>query len=769
VNRRLAIRAALFSAVAVLALAVLALVSAVLWYGPELPTLERVTDYRPRQPLQVFTQDGVELAQFGSERRQFMRVELMPQRLKDAVLAVEDWHFREHRGISVRGLARAFVANLTGGVPQGASTITQQVARTFFLSTRRTPERKIKEALLALQIEKQLNKDQILELYLNQIYLGQRAYGFAAASSVYFGKPLGELSIAETAMLAGLPQNPIYANPITNAERARKRQLIVLGRMRKVGLIDEAAYKVAAGEKLAFKRALQVDVHAEHVAEMARRAVFERFGERAYNEGFRVHTSLRALDQQAAFTATRKAVLAHDRKQPYRGPEDDNELPTQEGDLERAAAQALKEHRDDDELRVAIVLQASPKEVLVQLATGEAVRISGEGLRRAIGAKGLMLKRGSVIRVTQDAGKEPVSRDTPWSITQWPEAEAAFVALDPRTGRVRALVGGFDFQRQPFNHVTHAWRQPGSSFKPFLYSAALEERVMPDTLINDAPLTTADGGTPAWNPKNSDGRYDGALSLRDALARSKNMVSIRVLQQVGLARATAWSARFGFDAKKQPDNLTFALGAGSVTPLQVAGGYAVLANGGHRVTPVVIERITDAKGTVLFEAPAAPSLGEATRVLPARNVFITNTLLAEVTRNGTASRVTTQLKRSDLYGKTGTTNDAVDAWFAGFHPSLVAVAWIGHDEPRSLGVGESGGGLALPAWIDYMARVLRDVPVAALEVPEGVSTVATDSGQFWRYAEWAEGGSVQRIGLDEAAATAPAAAASQAEPGRNPP
>jgi penicillin-binding protein 1A len=409
VNRRFVIRAALVSAVCALALAVLGLVGAVLWYGPQLPSLDAVTDYRPRQPLQVFTQDGVELAQFGSERRQFVRVEVMPQRLKDAVLAVEDWHFREHFGISLRGLARAFVANLSGGVPQGASTITQQVARTFFLSTRRTPERKIKEALLALQIEKRLNKDQILELYLNQIYLGQRAYGFAAAATVYFGKPLGELSNAETAMLAGLPQNPIYANPISNAERARKRQLIVLGRMRTVGLLDDAAYKVAVNERLVVKRALQVDVHAEHVAEMARRAVFERFGERAYNEGFRVHTSLRALDQQTAFSATRRAVLAHDRKQPYRGPEDENELPADDKDIDRAAAQALKEHRDDDELRVAIVLQASPKEVLAKLATGENVRINREGLRRAVTNKGLAVQRGSVIRVMQDAGKEPVS------------------------------------------------------------------------------------------------------------------------------------------------------------------------------------------------------------------------------------------------------------------------------------------------------------------------------------------------------------------------
>jgi penicillin-binding protein 1A len=717
------------------ALTLLVITLAALWYWPQLPALDRVTHYRPQQALQVFTQDGVEIAQFGSERRQFVAVAQMPQQLKDAVLAVEDWQFHEHQGISWRGLARATVANLTGGMPQGASTITQQVARTFFLSTRRTPERKIKEALLSWQIEQRLSKDQILELYLNQIYLGQRAYGFAAAANTYFGKPLHALSLAQTAMLAGLPQNPVYANPISNTERAKRRQLIVLSRMRSVGLIDEAGYQAAATEKLSYRRAQQQDVHAEHVAEMARRAVFERFGERAYTEGYRVHTSLRAADQQAAWLALRRAVLAHEQKQPYRGPEDEFELPGDGPHLERAAALALKDLQDDDELRLAIVLNASPREVLAQLASGEHVRIQGEGLRRALTPKGLALKRGAVLRVTQDG--------TAWRITQWPQAEGALVALDPTSGRVRALVGGFDFQRQPFNHVTSAWRQPGSSFKPFLYSAAIEQGVMPETLVNDAPWLPPEGSTSSWNPKNSDGRFEGAISVREALARSKNMVSIRLLEHVGLAPARAWVERFGLPADKQPDNLTFALGAGSTTPLQLAGAYAVLANGGHRVAPVVIERISDASGKVLFEAPAAPALDDSTRVLPARNVFLTNSLLAEVVRSGTAARVSAQLKRGDLYGKTGTTNDAVDAWFAGFHASLVAVAWLGHSEPRSLGVGESGGGLALPAWTAFMAHALRGAPEVAAMAPDGL----VQSAQDWRYAEFAEGGGVERIGL----------------------
>ena len=451
--------------------------------------------------------------------------------------------------------------------------------------------------------------------------------------------------------------------------------------------------------------------------------------------------------------------MAHERKQPWRGPEDEVNLPgalaEASPELERAAAQALKEYRDDDELRVAIVLRAGAREVLAQLAGGQKVHISGEGLRRVLTSKGLGVQRGSVIRVAQERGSV-------WSITQWPEADGAFVALDPDTGRVRALVGGFDFERQPFNHVTHAWRQPGSSFKPFLYSAAIEQGVMPETLVNDAPLTLPDSGTPAWNPKNSDGHYDGAITLREGLARSKNMVSIRVLQHIGLATARPWVERFGFEGDKQPDNLSFALGAGSTTPMQLASAYAVLANGGHRVLPQLIERITDAHGKLLFEALPALALDESNRVVPARNVFIINSLLNQVTTTGTAARVAAQLKRSDLQGKTGTTNDAVDAWFAGFQRGVVAVAWIGHDQPQSLGVGESGGGLALPAWIDFMARALRGVPVQPNEPPEGV----VRSAQDWRYAEWLHGGAVERIGLEP---EPPVATATVPEAGRAPP
>ncbi|MES2958816.1 MAG: PBP1A family penicillin-binding protein [Pseudomonadota bacterium] len=731
-----------------LSLAVFALTSA-LTVPPagaawELPPLDRVLHYQPKQPLQVFTADGVEIAAFGAERRQFVPIAQMPKLLQDAVIAVEDTRFREHGGIDPKGMARAALAMLTGGRRQGASTITQQVARTFFLTQRFTAERKLQEIRIALEIEKQLSKDRILELYLNEIFLGQRAYGFAAASQVYFGKPLAQLSIAETAMLAGLPQNPHYANPIANRERATQRQRLVLERMRATGVISEAQHAAARAEKLAIRAPGQVPLHAEHVAEMARRVVVERFGTEAYSSGIRVMTSLRAAEQQAAFSALRRGVLAHDRKGAWRGPEDQESLPDPQSggdgaELERAAAQALKDHRDDEQLRVAIVLAASPRELRVQLASGERITLAGESLRwaqPALAAKArapLALKRGAVVRVMRQGDG--------WTLTQWPDVQAAFVALDPASGRVRALVGGFDFTRQPFNHVTQAWRQPGSAFKPLLYSAALEHGVMPATLVDDAPFTGANG----WSPQNSDGRFDGPLTLREALAKSKNLVSVRLLQQLGTATARDWAARFGLDAERQPDNLTLALGSGSVTPMQMAQAYAALANGGWRVDPVLVERITDAQGKVLFDAAPPLALGDAARALPARNVFVTTSLLGDVTRVGTAARAQRELRRPDVYGKTGTTNDAVDAWFAGFQAGRAAVAWMGYDEPRSLGERESGGGLALPIWIEYMATALKGVPIATPgPPPEGLLQVGDD----WFYSEWVDGGWVQRISAD---------------------
>ena len=715
----------------------------------DVPDLDRAIHYRPKLPLQVMTADGVEIATFGAERRQFVPIERIPKLMQDAVIAVEDARFREHNGIDPKGMARAAVALVTGGMRQGASTITQQVARVFFLEQKFTPERKSQEILIALELEKKLSKDKILELYMNEIFLGQRAYGFAAASQTYFGKPLDKLTVAETAMLAGLPQNPHFANPITNLERAIKRQRIVLERMRVTGVITDAQQTKARADKLVFKAPGQGVLHAGHVAEMARLAVVERFGDKAYTSGIRVTTSLRAADQRAAWTAVRRGVLAHDRKGAWRGVEDTEALPPGDGaELEAAAARALKNHRDDETLRVAIVLAATAKEVRVQLASGERLTLGGDSLRWAQAALApkakapLAMKRGAIVRVTQDTApstaKGPPGKS--WSIAQWPQAEAAFVAVEPGSGRVRALVGAFSFDRQPFNHVTQAYRQPGSAIKPLLYSAALEHGVMPGSVIDDAPYTAANG----WSPANSDGQFLGPLTLRDALAKSRNAVSVRVVQHSGVAASREWLQRFGLDAARQPDNLTLALGTGSVTPMQMAQAYGVIANGGWLLPPVVIERITDAQGKVLFDAPDAAAKGEETRVVPARNAYLTASLLGEVTKSGTAARASQQLKRSDLFGKTGTTNDAVDAWFAGFQPSLVAVAWMGYGEPRSLGQGETGGGLALPIWIDFMATALKGVPLATLTAPAGLMK----SGDDWLYDEWAVQGHVQHIAAD---------------------
>lgn len=743
----------LTSLVLLVLLSVMAVVGAGAWISPQLPALDEVIDYKPRQPLQVLTQDGVPIAQFGAERRQFVPIAQMPLPMQEAVLAVEDARFREHGGIDFRGLARAVVSNLTGGMRQGGSTITQQVARTFFLSNERTLSRKFKEALLALKLESQLSKDQILELYMNQIFLGQRSYGFAAAAQTYFGKTLAELSVAETAMLAGLPQNPIYANPISNLDRARQRQAVVLQRMVAVGQISAEEAAVAKAEPLQIRSPRQVEVHAEHVAEMARQAVFDRYGEQAYTQGYKVTTSLRAPEQQAAWEALRRSVIEHDRRQPWRGPEGFEALPDDDSAAEPVITQALKDLKDDDALRLAIVLQASPRQLVAQLASGDTVTLNGDGLRwgqAALSAKAkpeLALRRGAIIRVQSVPASKKAAAS--WTLAQWPQAEAAYVALDPVTGRVRALVGGFDFTHRQFNHVTQAWRQPGSSFKPFLYSAALEHGVMPATLVNDAPLeSVSEGQPPDWNPQNADGLYAGPITLRQGLAQSKNLVSIRVLQTVGVQQALAWTGRYGFETAKQPENLSLALGAGSTTPMQLAQAYAVLANGGWRINPVFIERITDAQGKVVFEAPAPVPFDEAQRAVPARNVFVTNSLLQEVTRTGTAARAQKELQRSDLYGKTGTTNDAVDAWFAGFQPGVVGVAWMGYDTPRSLGARESGGGLALPIWIGHMRTALKGVPIQPDPLPPLDGSVVQRDGD-WVYSEYAEGNDVESIDLPQ--------------------
>ena len=713
---------------------------------PNLPELNSVTDYQPKLPLRIYSAEGRLLGEYGDERRRFTPIRDIPQVLQDAVLSIEDARFYEHRGVDYLGVIRAGVAQFGSVGSQGASTITMQVARNFYLSTEKTVTRKLYEVLLALKIENQLSKKQILELYMNQIYLGQRAHGFAAASEIYFGKPLKDLSVAEAAMLAGLPKAPSSYNPISNRRRATLRQQYIIDRMLENGFITAEQHAQAKAQELKYREPTDIPVHAEYVAEAARQLIFNQYGPEAYSRGLQVQLTVRAADQVAAYRALRKGLMDYERRQAYRGPEAYADLPADPKTLDSRIGEVLAEHPDNDELKAAVVLEAQPRKVLVALQSGEQITLSGDGLRPAASALSgsadakLQIRRGAVIRIVKNAKGA-------WIITQQPEVEGAFVSMDPNSGAVRALVGGFDFGKNKFNHVTQAWRQPGSSFKPFIYSAALEKGFTPTTVVNDAPLFFDAGstGSQPWEPKNYDGQFEGPMSLRRALAKSKNMVSIRVLQSIGVNYARDWVTRFGFDRDKHDPYLTMALGAGSVTPMQMATAYGVFANGGYRVNPVLIARITDARGKVLHETPSGPP-AEASRVIDARNAFVMSSLLQEITRSGTAARAQAMLKRPDLYGKTGTTNDSMDAWFAGYQPSVVAVVWIGYDNPRKLGDKETGGGLSLPVWIDYMAQVLPAVGVTELVPPEGVVNLGGD----WYFEEFSHGRGVASVGTDEA-------------------
>ena len=713
---------------------------------PNLPDISGLTDYRTKLPLRVLSSEGQLLGEFGEERRQFLAVKDIPKVMQDAVLAIEDARFYQHGGVDYLGVIRAGLANVGESRSQGASTITMQVARNFYLSTEKTLTRKIYEILLALKIERALSKDQILEIYMNQIFLGHRAYGFAAASEVYFGMPLKDISIAQAAMLAGLPKAPSAYNPINNPKRANIRQQYIIERMLDNGYITEEQRDAAKAETLRYRTVNENLPHAEYVAEAARQLIFSQYGDEAYTRGLNVHLTIRADEQNAAYRALRRGILDFERRQVYRGPEAYFDLPAEARELDARVAEALADHPANDELLAAVVLEAGAKKVSAALQNGETVTISGEGLKPV--ASGLAergnpktrIRRGAVIRIVKGVKGD-------WTITQLPEVEGAFVAMDPRSGRLLAMVGGFDYAKNKFNHVTQAWRQPGSSFKPFIYSAALEKGFTPSTVVNDAPLFFDAGstGSQPWEPKNYDGTFEGPLQLRKALAKSKNMVSIRVLQSIGVGYAQQWITRFGFEAEKHPAYLTMALGAGSVTPMQMAQGFAVFANGGRRVLPQLIAKLTDNKGRVLFEGPTG-DVGEEARVIEPRNAFLMTSLLQEVTRSGTAAKAQAQLKRPDIYGKTGTTNDSLDAWFAGYQREVVAVVWIGYDQPKKLGDRETGGGLALPVWIEYMTYALRNIPVSEPAAPEGIVNV---NGE-WYYDEYIGTAGVKALSNDDA-------------------
>lgn len=712
---------------------------------PKLPDVTDLADYRPKQPLRVYSAEGALIGEFGEERRKLTPIEDIPLVMKQAILAAEDARFFEHNGIDTKGIARAILANLKNLRSQGASTISMQVARNMYLSPEQTFTRKIYEILLTLKMEHLLSKEEILEIYMNQIFLGNRSYGFAAAAETYFGKPLQEITTAEAAMLAGLPVAPSQYNPIRRPERARIRQVHVLNRMVENGFITEEEAEAAKNEKLHIRRVIDnFPVRAEFVAEMVRQAIVARYGDEAYTRGLNVYTTIQIADQEAAYEALRAGIMNFEKRQHYRGPEAFITLPIEETEREEAIDKILNAHPDNGQLLAAVVLEATPQKVVVIRPNEEPIEITGKGLRpvqsglSSKAAANIKIRPGAVVRILQ----EP---DNSWELTQLPEVEGAIVSLNPANGAIKALVGGFDFNKNKFNHVTQAWRQSGSAFKPFIYSAALERGFTPATVIADTPLyfPSSVTGSAAWEPKNYDGKFDGPLTMRRALARSKNIISVRLMQAVGPKQGQQWAARFGFDPERQTPVLPMALGSGSVTPLQMAAAYAVFANGGHRIDPWLIDRITDSRGKVLLETK--PLEGDARpQAIDPRNAFIMSSMLQEVMRAGTGAKAYAALKRPDIYGKTGTTNDSNDAWFAGYQPSTVAVAWVGYDNPRNLGSRETGGGLSLPIWTQYMQTALKDIPVAEIQPPPGV----VKSGGDWVYQEFADGKGISSLGME---------------------
>ena len=726
----------------------------------QLPAIDALTQYRPKVPLRVYTADGDLIGEFGEERRDYVPFEEIPRHVKLAILAAEDNGFYEHSGIEFMGIARAAISNIiTGRRGQGGSTITMQVARNFFLSSERSYTRKLYEVAMAFKIEQNLSKDKIFEVYANQIFLGHRSYGFGSAAKTYFGKDLRDLSISEAAVLAGLPVAPSAYNPMVNMRRATMRRNYVLGRMFNLGYIDEITYASAIAQPIKVRQTtaeqqktqLQTqELHAGYVAEMVRMLLVPYFKDTLYNQGLNVYTTIRSFDQKVASSTVRQNMIDYDRRYGYRGVEGHVDI-SQEETREANIRQTLAKVVSSANLLPGVVTQLTPQTMSVQLYSGETVKIAAKDFafaKRYIAQNGKELQGrykakelrvGAIVRVTQDAkGK--------WSLGQIPVVESAFVSANFNTGAIYSLVGGFDFKLNQFNHVTQAWRQPGSSFKPFIYSAALDKGFTPATIINDAPLSIDPSltGGKLWEPRNDDRRYDGPMTLATALARSKNLVSIRIVQAIDPFYAQQFISKFGFNPKNHPALLTMALGVGSVTPLEMVTGYSVFANGGYLVQPYLIEKVTDADGNVLMQSHNAKVGDGAPRTLDARNAYVMNSLLHDVATRGTGRRAGNALKRADIGAKTGTTNDALDAWFAGYAGEIAAVGWMGYDQPKSLGANAYGAGLVLPVWVNYMKAVLKDAP--EYYRPQPADVVKIDGMPF--YADQV-GDTVQTLGLGE--------------------
>lgn len=705
----------LFLGLALFATGLLAI--AILVTYPKLPSLEAVQHYQPRMPLTIYSSDGKLIGLYGEERRAFTKIEDFPKILKDAVIAAEDKRFYSHWGVDVIGVARAAVNNLSGGVRSGASTITQQVARNFFLTNEQTFTRKFNEALLAYKIEQALNKDQILELYFNHIYLGQRAYGFASASRIYFNKPAEKLSLAEATILAGLPKAPSTFNPIVNPERAKLRQEYILNNMVQEKMITPQQRSEALQEELHYERYVQqIDQSALYVAEMVRQELYEKYGESAYTQGFKVYTTVNTENQRVATQALRRALRSFDRGSSYRGAENYIDLDKSENE-EEDIGNYLSKLYEVDGMIPAVVTSAGKQGVKVQLPNGKRTNITLGFAARAVNNSKMgdaRIRRGAVIRLQKLKGGG-------FAVTQEPLLQGALVSLDAKTGAIRALVGGYDFHSKSFNRATQAQRQPGSTFKPFIYSAALAKGMTAATVINDAPIILPGHGAngKTWQPKNSDGVYSGFVTLREGLTKSKNMVSVRILMSIGIPYAQQYIQRFGFNTADHPAGLSMSLGTGLSTPLQVAEGYAVFANGGYKVSSYVIDKIYDSSNNLRAQMKPQVAGETAPQVIDPRNAYIMYKLMQDVIRRGTATRANA-LGRSDIAGKTGTTNDNKDAWFVGFNPQTVTAVYVGFDKPASMGKAGYGGTIALPVWINYMRHALKGTPSKGMEVPSGM-------------------------------------------------
>ena len=735
-----------WSGVAIFCAALLSFSGAYLYLSPSLPSVESLRSIQLQIPLRVYSHDQKLIAEFGEMRRAPIAFADIPEDFIAALLSAEDDNFSQHHGVDFSSLLRAATQLLkTGQIQSGGSTITMQVAKNFFLTSERSFSRKITEILLALQIERELSKEEILELYVNKIYLGHRAYGIEAAAQVYYGKPIGELSLAQMAMIAGLPKAPSAFNPLVNPTRSKERRDWILGRMYRLGKIDQARYLAAIEEPIAASYHVpKPELSAPYIAEMARAEMVGRYGSEAYTEGFRVYVTVPSNLQESANRALHEGLRSYDQRHGYRGPEARlAELPREQWPARLAQQRSL------GGLEPALVTQVEQSGILVMLRNGEEQAVAWTSMQWArpfLNSNSMgpvprkpadIVQPGDIIRVKR-------LDDDRLVFAQLPAAQSALVTLDPANGAIRALVGGFSFEQSNYNRATQAKRQPGSSFKPFVYSAALDNGYTAASLVNDAPIVFQEAGmAEAWRPKNDNNTFLGPIRLREALYRSRNLVSIRLLQDLGINKTLSYIERFGFRREDLPGNLSLALGTANLTPMEIATGWAAFANGGYKIEPYLIERIDSRDGQQLFVAnprsvpgltPLLPSSGvpssesvppSAEQIIDPRTSYILTSMLQDVITRGTGRRALA-LQRADLAGKTGTTNESKDSWFSGYNADLVTTVWSGFDQPASLGRNEYGGTVALPIWMSFMGEALKHRPQRLLPQPPGVVTLRVD-------------------------------------------